>query len=182
MEPRRASSADGRARPRTHLLLFLVVAACWLALDQLSKTWAENRLAHGDIDLIGSLRLHLAYNTGAAFSSGTGYGPWIALVALVVVGILVWQGRSVRTRTGAVALGLIVGGALGNVVDRALRGDAGFFRGGVIDFIDLQWWPIFNVADMGVVCGAVLLVISTLLTPEDEHDPGEAPPVDDPDA
>ena len=62
---------------------------------------------------------------------------------------------------------MIVGGALGNVLDRAFRGDAGFFHGGVIDFIDFQWWPVFNVADIGVVCGAVLLVISTLRDPRE---------------
>ena len=83
-----------------------------------------------------------------------------------VVWILVWKGGSVRTRLGAVALGMIVGGALGNVLDRAFRSDSGFFQGGVIDFIDLQWWPVFNIADIGVVCGAILLVISTLLNPE----------------
>ncbi|MSX96337.1 MAG: signal peptidase II, partial [Actinobacteria bacterium] len=85
--------------------------------------------------------------------------------ALVLVGVLVWKGGSVRSRLGAVALGMIVGGALGNVLDRAFRGDAGFFHGGVIDFIDFQWWPVFNVADIGVVCGAALLVISTLRDP-----------------
>jgi signal peptidase II len=56
---------------------------------------------------------------------------------------------------------MIVGGALGNVIDRAVRSDAGFLRGSVIDFIDLQWWPVFNIADVGVVCGAILLVIAT---------------------
>jgi signal peptidase II len=61
---------------------------------------------------------------------------------------------------------MIVGGALGNVLDRAFRSDSGFFQGGVIDFIDLQWWPVFNIADIGVVCGAILLVISTLLNSE----------------
>ena len=111
---------------------------------------------------------------------------WIAPIALVIVGLLVWQGRSVRTRLGAVALALIVGGALGNVIDRAFRGDSGFFQGGVVDFIDLQWWPIFNVADIGVVCGAILLVISTLLAPDDEppavSDGEEPAPAPDPSA
>ena len=61
----------------------------------------------------------------------------------------------------AVALGMIVGGASGNVADRLLRGDSGFLQGSVVDFIDLQWWPVFNVADIGVVCGAILLSIAT---------------------
>jgi signal peptidase II len=61
----------------------------------------------------------------------------------------------------AVALGMIVGGASGNLCDRLLRGDAGLLHGSVVDFIDFQWWPVFNVADIGVVCGAILLVIAT---------------------
>jgi signal peptidase II len=62
----------------------------------------------------------------------------------------------------AVALGLVVGGALGNLTDRAFRAGDGFLGGGVIDFVDLQWWPVFNVADSGVVVGAVLLFLLQL--------------------
>ena len=146
----------------THRVLFGAVAVAWVLVDQLSKSWAVSSLDDRTIDLFWTLRFNLAVNFGASFSLGAGFGAWIGLVALVVVGVLVWKGGSVRTRLGAVALGMIVGGALGNVLDRAFRGDEGFFHGGVIDFIDLQWWPIFNVADIGVVCGAILLVISTL--------------------
>ena len=74
------------------------------------------------------------------------------------------EARSVTSRLAAVALGMIVGGAVGNVLDRAFRsGGDGLFGGAVVDFIDLQWWPIFNVADAGVVVGAILLVVSTFL-------------------
>jgi signal peptidase II len=105
-------------------------------------------------------------NTGAAFSLGGGAGPLIAILALGVVGFLLWQGRTIVSRSGAVALGLILGGALGNLADRAFRGDS-FFGGGVIDFIDVQWWPVFNVADSCVVIGGILLVIVTLREPAD---------------
>lgn len=149
----------------THRVLFGAVAIGWVLLDQLTKAWA-NSLDGRQIDVIWTLRFQLAINKGASFSLGTGFGAWIGVIALVVVGVLVWQGRSVGTRLGAVALGMIVGGALGNVLDRAFRGDGGFFSGGVIDFIDFQWWPVFNVADIGVVCGAILLVITMLRAPD----------------
>jgi signal peptidase II len=123
-------------------------------------------LQDNTIDVVWTLRFQLLMNYGASFSLGAGYGAWIGILALVVVGVLVWKGGSVRSRLGAVALGMIVGGALGNVLDRAFRSDSGFLQGGVIDFIDFQWWPVFNIADIGVVCGAILLVISTLFTPE----------------
>lgn len=160
-------SASDTAPIPTHRVLFGAVAVGWVALDQLTKWWAVASLGDDSIDLVGSLRLRLAINYGASFSLGTGMGMWIGLLALVVVGALVWQGRSVRTRVRAVALGLIVGGAIGNVLDRAFRSDDGFFGGGVIDFIDLQWWPVFNVADVGVVCGAILLVLTMLRAPDD---------------
>ena len=153
----------------THRVLFGAVAVGWLLLDQLTKTWATSSLDDRTIDVVWTLRFNLAINHGASFSMGTGFGAWIGLLALVVVGLLVWKGGSVRTRLGAVALGMIVGGALGNVLDRAFRGDEGFFHGGVVDFIDFQWWPIFNIADIGVVCGAILLVISTLRDPGDHE-------------
>jgi signal peptidase II len=141
----------------------------WLLLDQLSKSWAVRNLSGRDIDVVWTLRFNLAYNSGASFSMGEGRGRWIALVAVVIVGLLVWQGLTVRTRLGAVALAMIVGGALGNVVDRALRaGGGGFLGGSVVDFIDFQWWPVFNVADMGVVVGAILLVVSSFLPIPDD--------------
>lgn len=150
----------------THRVLFATVAIGWLVADQLSKTWAEDALTTDTIDVIGSLRFNLAYNTGASFGLGGGFGSWISVVALGVVGLLVWQGRSVRSRLGAVALGMIVGGALGNVIDRAFRGDDGFMSGAVVDFIDVQWWPIFNIADIGIVVGGLLLVLATFRAPE----------------
>ncbi len=159
------STASATSAP-THRVLFGAVAVGWVVADQLTKWWAVSSLKDNTIDVFWTLRFQLLTNYGASFSLGAGYGAWIGLLALVVVGILVWKGGSVRTRLGAVALGMIVGGALGNVLDRAFRSDSGFFQGGVIDFIDLQWWPVFNIADIGVVCGAILLVISTLLNPE----------------
>ncbi len=74
-------------------------------------------------------------------------------------------GATSRTTLGAVAAGLIAGGAVGNLLDRAFRGDQGFLHGGVVDFIDLQWWPVFNVADACVVVGALLLVVASFRAP-----------------
>ena len=164
------SSSTSAASVPTHRVLFGVVAVGWVLADQLTKWWAVSSLQENTIDVVWTLRFQLLVNYGASFSLGAGYGAWIGILALVVVGILVWKGGSVRSRLGAVALGMIVGGALGNVLDRAFRSDAGFLQGGVIDFIDFQWWPVFNIADIGVVCGAILLVISTLLNPEPDTD------------
>lgn len=157
--------ADGRGNGR-HLLLTASVAIAVYTLDQLSKSWAVDRLSDGrTIDLIGSLRFNLAFNSGAAFSQGTGSGPIIALIAVVVVVVLLWTGRSSTSRTSAFAVGLVVGGAVGNLSDRLLRdGPGGFFGGAVVDFVDLQWWPIFNVADSAIVIGGILLVLSAGLS------------------
>ncbi len=132
-----------------------------VALDQLTKTWAVHTLATRDIDLVGSLRLHLTRNTGAAFSVGFGSGGLIALLAIGVVIALIAMGRGLRSRVGVVSLGLVLGGALGNLVDRAFRDADGFLGGAVVDFIDLQWWPVFNVADAAVVVGGILLVLTS---------------------
>ena len=157
-------------------MLFGAVAVGWLLLDQFSKSWAVRNLSGHDIDVVWTLRFNLAYNSGASFSMGEGRGRWIALVAVLIVALLIWQGLTVRTRLAAVALAMIVGGALGNVVDRALRdGNGGFLGGSVVDFIDFQWWPVFNVADMGVVVGAILLVVSTFLPIPDDDAPGDVP-------
>ena len=112
-----------------------------------------------------TLRFRLAFNRGASFSIGGdgGWGPVIAVAAVLVLVVqLLWQARSMANRLGTIALGLVLGGAVGNLVDRAVRGDEGFLQNPVVDFIDVQWWPVFNVADMGVVIGGVLLVAVAL--------------------
>lgn len=145
----------------TNRRLWALVAII-VTVDQLTKHWALGRLAGGrTIDLVGSLRFNLAFNRGMAFSRGSGLGPIIgALAFLIVIGIVLWMRRSARGLP-AVAAGLIVGGAIGNLVDRLFRGEA-WLRGAVVDFIDLQWFPVFNVADSAITIGAVLMVLASL--------------------
>jgi signal peptidase II len=140
----------------------LILAAIWVVGDQLSKHWAVNELTDRDVDLVGSLRFNLHFNSGMAFGRGTSLGPVIGVVAIVVVVALLTSLRRSESRTSAIGVGLVIGGALGNVIDRLFRGQ-GWFRGSVVDFIDLQWFPIFNVADIGINIGAALLVLGALL-------------------
>lgn len=155
--PAGSRPAGGRRRARWALLASVAVGV--FALDQLTKWWAVNALDDRIVELVGSLQLRLTYNYGAAFSISQGRGPLISLLAIVVVGVLVFSGRQATRPLPAVALGMVLGGAVGNLADRAFREGDGALGGGVVDFIDLQWWPVFNVADMGVVCGAMLLVL-----------------------
>jgi signal peptidase II len=165
-----AADAPPTGRRRSHQVLLFGVAAGFVVADQLTKWWALERLSDGRIvDVVGTLRFALTFNTGASFGLAGDYGPLIGVLALGIVGVLVWQGGAVSTRTGAVAVGMILGGALGNLGDRVFRGD-GVFDGAVVDFIDVQWWPVFNVADIGVVVGVLLLLVSTFLEPGDTGD------------
>jgi len=132
-----------------------------VTVDQLTKTWAEHRLSDGrTIHLLGSLRFNLTYNSGMAFSQAKGLGPLIGTVGLVVVVFLLAGLRQAGSRASALSLGLVAGGALGNIIDRLFRSNLGFFKGEVIDFIDLQWWPVFNVADASIVVGGLLIVLT----------------------
>ncbi len=128
--------------------------------DQLTKWLAESRLDDGDVDLFWTLRLHLSHNTGMAFSRGQNIGPIIGVVALVVIVTMLLSLKRQSGRVASLAVGMIIGGAIGNVLDRLFR-SPGWFRGAVVDFIDLQWFPIFNVADMGITIGGVLLVLTS---------------------
>ena len=164
-----------RGRSARHPWLIAGVAFAVYVLDQATKTWAVNRLSdESTIDLVGSLRFNLAFNSGAAFSRGTGFGPVIGLLAIVIVVVLLWTSRSAASKLSAVAVGLVLGGALGNLSDRLLRdGPGGFLGGAVVDFIDLQWWPIFNIADSAVVVGGILLVLSAGFGGGGEPDDGD---------
>jgi signal peptidase II len=143
--------------------LWLAVVLGVYALDQFTKWWAERSLVEGQPRaLIGDLlQLRLAHNPGAAFSTGTSYTVVLTVVALVVIVICVSMAGRLRSRGWAIALGLVLGGALGNVTDRLFR-DPAPFRGHVVDFLELPHWPIFNVADSAISCAAVLFVILSL--------------------
>jgi len=157
----------------THRLLFAVTALAWIALDQLTKAWALS-LDGRVINVVWTLRINQTENFGASFSLGAGWGAWIGVAALLVVGFLVWKGTTLRSRLGAIALGLIVGGALGNVFDRMFRGETGFMSGGVVDFIDFQWWPIFNFADIGIVVGSILFVFVVMREDDEVNEDSSA--------
>src|SRR5688500_16502865 len=120
------------------LPLLLGVAAVAVALDQLTKWWAVETLSDRTIDLVWTLRLNLVLNHAAAFSLGGGLGPILPLIALVAVAVLLQVGSTTESTAGVIALGLVLGGALGNLSDRAFRPGDGFLGGGVVDFIDLQ--------------------------------------------
>ena len=133
------------------------IALAVVVLDQLTKWWALNTLDDRDIDVFWTLRFNLSFNNGMAFSQGEGLGPVIGVLALVVIVALVLSVRREDNVLADVAVGLIVGGAIGNVIDRLFR-DPAWMRGAVVDFIDFQWFPIFNVADMGITIGGIMLV------------------------
>lgn len=137
-----------------------ITALLVVGLDQLTKAWALSTLDDRTIDLFWTLRLRLVFNTGSAFGLGSRYSPIIALVAVVVVLVLLRAGRGLRGRGALVAVGLVVGGAVGNLLDRIFREGGGLLGGAVVDFVDFEWWPVFNVADVAICVGAVLLSLT----------------------
>jgi signal peptidase II len=147
---------------RRGLAVTLGVAALVLIADQVTKAWAVNSLADGPVDVIpGVLRLTLTTNTGGAFSLFTDV-PWFFAVASVVASAaIVIAARKPRPLWQAIALGAILGGALGNLADRVLRGPG--LRGEVVDFIDMHVWPVFNLADSAIVLGAIGLAVGSVL-------------------
>ena len=160
-----------------HRAAFGIAAALVVALDQLTKHWALQALADEPIDLVGSLRLNLTFNDSAAFSLGGGKTTWIAVVGLVVVAVIIRMGLRAERRRGRSASGVVLGGALGNLADRAFRSGDGLLGGRVVDFIDLQWWPVFNVADSALWVGIGLLLLASWRDPGSEGTDGARPRV-----
>lgn len=147
----------------------LGLAAVVLVLDQVTKHWALQELQTRNIDLVWTLRLNLVFNEGTAFSLGGGMGWLFGPLALGVSVVLLRWAMRLRSLAARLAVGAVVGGALGNLVDRAFRAGDGFLGGRVVDFIDLQWWPVFNIADVGIVVGALALVGVGLVRGDDAY-------------
>lgn len=156
-EPASAAPGYFKAGP----VVMLVIAAVAVIADQATKILAVFALEPGrPVELIGeTVRLVLIRNPGAAFSMGTELTAVLSVVALVVVVGLLWFSRRVHSRWWAWGLGLVLGGAAGNLVDRLLR-DPGVLRGHVVDFMSVGWWPVFNVADSCLVAGVIVIAVA----------------------
>lgn len=157
--------------PVRRLALLIVVL---VAIDQLTKSWAVSALDDGrTIDIVWTLRFALGFNSGIAFSQAQGLGPVVGVVALIAVFFLLRYMLKATHPLMAYGLAGILAGAIGNIADRLFRGD-GLLHGKVVDFIDLQWFPIFNVADSCITIGAIALMISLFLEQSKAQKTGDA--------
>jgi signal peptidase II len=153
-------------------LLYAVGAAVYL-LDRVTKVIVEDNLAnHPPVVLIPKVvQLNFTENPGGAFSLFTDT-PWLFFGATVVVSaVIVVASFRVAGRLPAVGLGLVLGGALGNLTDRLSRGE-GLFDGKVVDFVDFHIWPVFNAADAAIVVGAAMLLLAGTRRPRPGHPAG----------
>lgn len=167
-QPDSVSASVELPRKRHLIWLTLGVAAAVIVIDQVTKALAiaylKPRVLAGDepIDLLGPvLRLTYTENKGMAFGLGTGFTWIFALIAIVVAVVVLRTARRLGSAWWAVALGGLLGGSLGNLVDRLIR-PPGPGQGYVVDFLLLPNWPVFNCADMAIVGSAILMVILTL--------------------
>ena len=158
-----------QGRPRRLLALVFGIAVVALGLDLASKiAVVANLEGEPPVELLGGLvYFDVLRNPGAAFSLATGMTWLLALLAIVVVGVIIWLSRKLRSTGWAIGLGLVLGGACGNLVDRLFRAP-GPLQGHVVDFISVlapggRYYPVFNLADSAIVCGGILVVLLSLL-------------------
>lgn len=139
--------------------LYFLAALIWI-IDYSTKVWALNNLSQVEpTRVIGSvLQLRLVFNPGAAFSFATNFTFIFTILAVLAVGVISYYSIKIAHLWWAAVLGLALGGILGNLTDRIFR-DPSIFNGHVIDWIELLRWPVFNVADMAIVCAALLSVL-----------------------
>jgi signal peptidase II len=152
---------SGTKRQRVSLFFGLAIAI--VAFDQLTKFWAEANLAGSTLEVIpGLLTFRLAYNDAAAFSLGVGATWVLTLVSLTASTLMIFYGPRVKTMLWALIAGFALGGAFGNLIDRALKPPT-FFNGHVVDFIQIPFnFPIFNLADSFLVMAVLLAIYRTL--------------------
>jgi signal peptidase II len=168
-QPEAAASEPASQLPKRRVILLAVVAVLALALDVSTKAFVASSLAGREpVRILGGLvYLQLVRNPGAAFSMATGMTWVLALVAIGVVVTLIWFAGRLRSIGWAIGLGLVLAGALGNLVDRIFRAP-GPLRGYVVDFISVfapngEAFPVFNVADSCICVGGALIVLLSLL-------------------
>jgi signal peptidase II len=156
--------AGRTATVRAAMALLLGIAVFAVALDQWTKELAVNALSDGSVERLlgGAVYLDLTRNSGAAFSMFSDFTFVFPIFAIVISGLILWFARGLRSWPWALALGLIMGGALGNLVDRLFR-SPGPFRGHVVDFISVfapagEKFPIFNIADSALTVGVALAI------------------------
>jgi signal peptidase II len=138
--------------------IFLTAWTIWL-FDFASKQWAISALASEPKQILGSfLQLTLVKNPGAAFGFATGLTLLYSILAVLVVATIVYFARAISSGGWQLTAGLLLGGVMGNLADRAFREPA-FFRGHVIDWIELPNWPVFNLADSAIVIAAAIAFV-----------------------
>jgi signal peptidase II len=159
--PPQAAPPREPVRPgRWKLAVLFGVALAVLALDIGSKAIVVAALSsRPPVRLLGGLlTLRLLRNSGAAFSIGTSMTVVFTFIAAAVIFYILRAARQLQSLPWAITLGLLLGGATGNLADRIFR-SPGLFRGDVVDWIELPHWPVFNLADSAIVCGGVLAVL-----------------------
>jgi signal peptidase II len=152
------SGGDTHQPRSTYVRLFIFVALCVWLVDQATKALAVARLdGHSPIAIIPRIfELTFTRNAGAAFGMGTGLTAVLSAVAVVVCVFVIRAASRLRDRGWAIGLGLLLGGALGNLTDRIFR-DPSPFQGHVVDFLHLSHWPVFNIADMALTFAALIV-------------------------
>ena len=146
--------------PHRRIGALVVVAVAVLALDIASKVTIVATLSGKQpIRLLGGfLKLRVDRNPGAAFSFAPSLTILFSLIAISVIVVILRSSRRIRSLPWAITLGLLLGGATGNLTDRIFR-SPGLFRGWVVDWIQVPHWPVFNLADSAIVCGGILAVL-----------------------
>ncbi|WP_432135950.1 MULTISPECIES: signal peptidase II [unclassified Streptomyces] len=156
----RSDASGQRPRGRRRVAVLLAVAAFAYLLDLVSKLLVVAKLEHHEpIEIVGDwLKLEAIRNAGAAFGFGEAFTVIFTAIAAAVIVVIVRLARKLYSLSWAIALGLLLGGALGNLTDRIFRAP-GVFEGAVVDFIAPKHFAVFNLADSAIVCGGILIVL-----------------------
>jgi signal peptidase II len=155
-----AAAAAERPRGKRRIAVLFAVAAFAYALDLISKMIVVAKLEHhAPIEIIGDwLKFEAIRNAGAAFGFGEAFTVIFTMIAAAVIVVIARLARKLYSLPWAIALGLLLGGALGNLTDRIFR-SPGVFEGAVVDFIAPKHFAVFNLADSAIVCGGILIVL-----------------------